>query len=70
MEQALDRIASASPAVTLLQTIYGIGLRTADRERRKIALIATSHALVRAMYAMLRDNQPWRETALPRAVPA
>jgi len=41
-----------------------------DRERRKIALVATSHALVRAMYAMLRDNKPWRETVLPQTVPA
>ena len=145
MEQQLDRIASASPAVTLLQTIHGIGPRTAeaiaayidnpdrfrnakavgayfglvpgqdqsgmtnrlghitkegpatvrkllteatwhairlsptvkatferihrgDRERRKIALVATSHALVRAMYAMLRDNQPWRETFRPETL--
>jgi transposase len=147
MEQELDRIASASPAVALLQTIHGIGPRTAeavaayidnphrfrnakavgayfglvpsqdqsgttnrlghitkegpatvrkllteatwhairlsptikatferihhgDRERRKIALVATSHALVRAMYAMLRDNKPWRETVLPQTIPA
>jgi transposase len=147
MEQELDRIASPSPAVAQLQTIRGIGPRTAeavaayidnphrfrnakavgayfglvprqdqsgttnrlghiskegpatvrkllteatwhairlsptikatferihrgDRERRKIALVATSHALVRAMYAMLRDNQPWRETVLPEATPA
>jgi transposase len=139
MEQDLDRIASTSPAVVLLQTIHGVGPRTAeaiaasidnprrfqnakavgadfslvprqdqsgmtnrlghitkegpatvrkllteatwhairlsptikatferihrgDRERRKIALVATSHALVRAMGAMLRDNKPWRET--------
>jgi transposase len=147
MEQELDRIASASPAVALLQTIHGIGPRTAeavaayidnphrfrnakavgayfglvpsqdqsgttnrlghitkegpatvrkllteatwhairrsptlkatferihhgDRERRKIALVATSHALVRAMYAMLRDHKPWRETVLPQTIPA
>ena len=147
MEQELDRIASGSPAVALLQTIHGIGPRTAeaiaayidnpqrfrnakavgayfglvpgqdqsgttnrlghitkegpatvrkliteatwhairlsptiktiferihrgDRERRKIALVATSHAIVRAMYAMLRDNQPWRETVPPKFAPA
>ena len=147
MEQELDRIASGSPSVALLQTIHGIGPRTAeaiaayidnperfrnakavgayfglvpgqdqsgttnrlghitkegpatvrkllteatwhairlsptikalferihrgDRERRKIALVATSHALVRAMYAMLRDNQPWCETVLPGAAHA
>lgn len=147
MEQELDRIASGSPTVALLQTIHGIGPRTAeaiaayidnphrfrnakavgayfglvprqdqsgttnrlghitkegpatvrkliteatwhairlsptikaiferihrgDRERRKIALVATSHALVRAMYAMLRDNRPWRETVIPQTVTA
>lgn len=147
MEQELDRIAAASPAVVLLKTIRGIGPRTAeaiaayidnpdrfrnakavgayfglvprqdqsgttnrlghitkegpatvrkliteatwhairlsptikakferihhgDRERRKIALVATSHALVRAMYAMLRDNTPWRETVCPETAPA
>ena len=147
MERELDRIASSSPAVVLLQTIRGIGPRTAeaivayidnprrfrsakavgayfglvprqdqsgttnrlghitkegpatvrklitqatwhairlsptikatferihrgDHERRKIALVATSHALVRAMYAMLRDNKPWRETVCPETAPA
>ncbi|MEN1680588.1 MAG: IS110 family transposase [Planctomycetota bacterium] len=41
-----------------------------DRERRKIALIAASHALVRAMHATLRDNQPWCERDLPGTAPA
>jgi hypothetical protein len=35
--------------------------------RRKIALVATSHALVRAMYAMLRNSQPWGESVTPIA---
>jgi len=147
MEQELNRIALGSPGVLLLQTIHGIGPRTAeaivayidnphrfrnakavgayfglvpsqdqsgttnrlghitkegpatvrkliteatwhairlsptiksiferihrgDRERRKIALVATSHALVRAMYAMLRDNQPWRESVCPETASA
>jgi transposase len=33
-------------------------------ERKKIALVATAHYLVRVMHAMLRDNRPWQETAL------
>jgi transposase len=41
-----------------------------NRERRKIALVATAHHLVRVMVAMLRDGEPWREaeaTAQPAA---
>lgn len=32
-------------------------------ERRKIALVATAHYLLRCMYAMLIRNQPWHEAA-------
>lgn len=32
-----------------------------DPDRRKIATVAISHFLVRAMWSMLRRNQPWRE---------
>ena len=35
----------------------------ADPERKKIALVATAHYLVRVMHAMLRDNRPWQEQA-------
>jgi transposase len=31
-----------------------------DRQRNKIALIATAHYLVRVMHAMLRKGEPWR----------
>jgi len=31
-----------------------------DPDRKKIALVATAHHLLRAMLAMLRNNQPWR----------
>jgi transposase len=31
-----------------------------DPDRKKIALVATAHYLLRVMLAMLRDNQPWR----------
>ena len=32
-------------------------------ERRKIALVATAHWLLRCMFAMLRSQQPWHEAA-------
>lgn len=32
-----------------------------DPKRNKIALIATAHFLVRAMWAMLRDGRLWKE---------
>jgi transposase len=32
-------------------------------ERRKIALVATAHYLLRCMHAMLVQNQPWHEAA-------
>jgi hypothetical protein len=35
-----------------------------DPERRKIALVATAHWLVRVMGAMLRTGECWRETKL------
>jgi transposase len=33
-----------------------------DKQRKKIALVATAHYLVRVMHAMLRDGEPWQET--------
>jgi transposase len=38
-----------------------------DPERRKIALVATAHWLVRVMGAMLRSGECWRETKFKRA---
>jgi hypothetical protein len=32
-----------------------------DPARKKIAIIASAHRLVRTMHAMLRDNRPWQE---------
>lgn len=32
-------------------------------DRRKIALVATAHYLLRCMHAMLRTGEPWREAA-------
>jgi len=34
-----------------------------DPNRKKIALVATAHHLLRIMHAMLRDGTPWRSTA-------
>jgi transposase len=41
-----------------------------NRERRKIALVATAHHLVRVMLAMLRSGQPWRPEQAAPAPPA
>ena len=38
-----------------------------DPQRRKSALVALSHFLVRVMWSMLRHNQAWRETELTPA---
>jgi len=37
-----------------------------NRERKKIALVATAHHLLRVVVAMLRDGEGWRETAAPK----
>jgi transposase len=39
-------------------------IQQGNPERKKIALVATSHYLVRVMHAMLRDNRSWKEVAL------
>jgi hypothetical protein len=33
------------------------------KERRKIALVATAHYLVRCMHAILISGRPWQEAA-------
>ena len=38
-------------------------LRRGKKERRKIALVATAHYLLRCMHAMLVQGRPWREAA-------
>jgi transposase len=40
-----------------------------DPDRRKIALVATAHHLLRVMGAMLRSGEIWRETAQPASSP-
>ena len=35
-----------------------------DPDRRKIALIATTHYLARVMHAMLKTGEVWREAAV------
>ena len=38
-------------------------VRGGDEDRKKIALVATAHHLLRVMLAMLRNNEPWRGSA-------
>ena len=40
---------------------YFTRIEQGNRERKKIAVVATAHYLARVMYAMLRDNRPWKE---------
>jgi len=90
--QALNEIGHRHPAVILLRTIPGAGIRTAETiaaymdnprrfvrssqvgayfervlhdrpERRKIALVATAHYLLRCMHAILLSGKPWHEAA-------
>lgn len=39
-----------------------------DPDRKKIALVATAHYLLRVMLAMLRNNEPWRGSAKDQKV--
>ncbi len=45
----------------LIRTFYE-RVRRGDPERRKIALVATAHYLLRAMMAMLRTGEVWRSS--------
>ena len=38
-----------------------------DRNRKKIALIATAHYLARVMLAMLKTGEVWREEGMAQA---
>ena len=39
-------------------------IQQGHKDRKKIALVATSHYLARVMLAMLRTGEAWRETEL------
>ena len=60
---AVDRLEVSNPAK--LTWIYRTATKTdriegGDKQRRKIALVATAHYLVRVMQAMLRTGEGWR----------
>ena len=55
--EAAWRSIACSPTVAR----YNDRIQRGDPERKKIALVATAHYLVRVMHAMLRDNRPWQE---------
>lgn len=42
-------------------------IQQGNRDRKKIALVATAHYLARVMLAMLRTGEVWRETELKQA---
>ena len=35
-----------------------------DPQRKKIAVVATAHYLVRVMWSMLRHQRPWQESVV------
>jgi transposase len=43
---------------------YFARIRGEDPDRRKIALVATAHYLVRVMFSLLRTGECWRERAI------
>lgn len=45
-------------------------LRQGKKERRKIALVATGHHLLRVMHAMLKTGEVWREAVAPETAVA
>ncbi|MCA9233336.1 MAG: IS110 family transposase, partial [Planctomycetales bacterium] len=59
-------VEAAWHAIRLSPTIqhYFGRIEQDNRERKKIALVATAHYMARVMHAMLRDNRPWEETVL------
>ena len=48
---------------------YSRRIGQGKKERRKIALVATAHHLVRVMHGMLRSGEVWRETELEPVSP-
>ena len=40
-------------------------IRRDDPQRKKIALVATAHYLVRVMWALLKDGATWEEDRTP-----
>ena len=57
--EALERAIARSPEV---RAFFERVCRD-DPKRRKIAIVATMHYLVRVMHAMLRTGEPWRPLA-------
>lgn len=49
--------ASRSPTVAA----YLARIQRGDKERRKTAVVATAHYLVRVMWSMLKEGTMWRE---------
>ncbi len=56
--EAAWQAATRSPSVAA----YLARIQRGEKDRRKIALVATAHYLVRVMWAMLKNQTAWRET--------
>ena len=58
--EAVWQAARRSPSVAA----YLNRVQRGEKDRRKIAIVATAHYLVRVMWAMLKNGTLWRETAV------
>ena len=58
LTEAVWQAARRSPTVKA----YYQRIMREDKERRKIAVVATAHYLARVMWSMLKNNQMWKES--------
>ena len=59
LTEAVWQAARRSPTVKA----YLERIQRDDADRRKIAVVATAHYLIRAMWSMLKHNTLWKESA-------
>lgn len=59
LTEAVGQACRRSPSIAA----YRDRVQRSDPQRKKIAVVATAHYLVRVMWSMLRRQQPWRESA-------
>ena len=57
-----NRIATAKTNCQI-NKIISVKIGAGKPERRKIALVATAHYLLRCMFGMLRTGEVWRQVA-------
>ena len=63
LTEAVWQAARRSPTVKA----YLERIQRDDADRRKIAVVATAHYLIRVMWSMLKHNTMWKESVMPQA---